>query len=185
VDEVRDMTEIEVALIDKVATLILNEWCNHWPEMRGMQSAIIGHENNSHFLQTSTPDAAMLILTMTGGIGEQSELIQIGFPYSTVEPLMRLLIPAPPEVESTPTRGGKPKWNHEFDEVKVPLIAEWKGLKMSAGDLTRLKPGDVITLDAACAAQVHLRLDNIPKFVGRPGTSNGKWAVQINGVLNP
>ena len=185
VDEVRDLTEIEVALIDKAVTLILNEWCNHWPEMRGLQSAIIGHENNSHFLQTSTPDAAMLVLTMTGGVGEQAEMIQMAFPYSTLEPLMRQLIPAPPEVESTPSRNGKLRWYREFDEVKVPLIAEWKGLKMSAGDLTRLKPGDLVTLDPACAAQVHLRLNQIPKFTGRPGTSNGKWAVQIDGLVSP
>ena len=183
-DEGRDLTEIEVALIDKAAALILNEWCNHWPEMRGLQSSIVGHENNSHFLQTSAPDAAMLILTMTGGIGEQSEQIQMAFPYTTVEPLMRQLLPAPPEVESTPSRSGKPRWSSQFDEVKVPMIAEWKGLKMSAGDLTRLKPGDVVTLDPACAAQVHLSLNQIPKFIGRPGTSNGKWAVQINGAVN-
>jgi flagellar motor switch protein FliM len=127
----------------------------------------------------------MLVLTMTGGVGEQAELIQIAFPYSTLEPLMRQLIPAPPEVESTPSRNGKLRWNREFDEVKVPLIAEWKGLKMSAGDLTRLKPGDLVTLDPACAAQVHLRLNQIPKFTGRPGTSNGKWAVQIDGLVSP
>jgi flagellar motor switch protein FliM len=184
-DAARDLTEMEVALMDKVAALILNEWCNHWPEMRGMQSSIVGHENNSHFLQTSTPDAAMLILSMTGGVGEQKEQIQMAFPYTTVEPLMRQLLPAPPEMDTPPAKTGKPRWNNEFNEVKVPLIAEWKGLKMSAGDLTRLKPGDVVALDAACAAQVHLRLNQVPKFIGRPGTSNGKWAVQINGAVNP
>ena len=48
-----------------------------------------------------------------------------------------------------------------------------------------LKPGDLVTLDPACAAQVHLRLNQIPKFTGRPGTSNGKWAVQIDGLVSP
>ena len=34
-------------------------------------------------------------------------------------------------------------------------------------------------LDPACAAQVQLRLNLVPKFIGRPGTSGGKWAVQL------
>ena len=182
--QARDLSEIEIALIDQVATLTINEWCNHWPEMRGLTPSLLGHENNSHFLQTSTPETAMLILTMTGGIGEQSEPIQIVFPYATVEPLMRLLSPAMPGAEATPARAAKPKWNSEFDEVKVPIIAEWQGLKMSAGDITRLKAGDVLALDSACAAQVQLLLNHVPKFIGRPGTSAGKWAVQLTSPIN-
>ena len=178
------MSEIEIALIDQVATLVISEWCNHWPEMRGLQPSLLGHENNSRFLQTATPDTAMLILTMTGGIGEQSEPIQIVFPYATVEPLMRLLSPSLPGSDAAPARAAKPKWNPEFNEVKVPVIAEWQGLKMSAGEITRLKVGDLLALDPACAAQVHLLLNHMPKFIGRPGTTGGKWAVQLTSHIN-
>lgn len=175
----RDLTEIEVALIDQIANLILTEWCNHWPEIREMRPALLGHENNSKYLQTATPDTAMLVLTMDGGFTDKLDPIQIVFPFATIEPLMRLLAPALPETDSAPAKTGKPKWNREFDDVKVPIIAEWKGLKMSAGQITQLKAGDVIALDPACAAQVHLRLNAVPKFTGRPGTCGGKWAVQL------
>lgn len=181
-DENRELTEIEIAIFDQVGTLILNEWCNHWPEMRELRSSVLGHESNSRFLQTALPDTAMLVLTLTGGISEQSEPIQLVFPYATVEPLMRLLSPAMP-AETLPAPPARLKWNPEFDEVQVPLVAEWHGLKMSAGDITRLKPGDVLNLDADCAAQVQIRLNNIPKFTGRPGTTAGKWAVQLTGKI--
>jgi flagellar motor switch protein FliM len=179
----RDLSEIEIALIDQIVALILTEWCNHWPEMRDLRPSILGHENNSKYLQTATPDTAMLVLSMDGGFGEKLELIQIVFPFATVEPLMRLLTPALPETDAAPARTGKPKWNAEFDDVKVPLTAEWKGLKMSAGQITQLKAGDVLALDPACAAQVHLRLSQVPKFIGRPGTCAGKWAVQLTGSV--
>lgn len=182
--EVHDLTEIEIALIDQVAALVLAEWCNHWPEMRDLSPVMLGHENNSRFLQTSLPESAMLILTMSGGIGEQSEPIQMAFPYATVEPLMRLISPSLPGSEAAPARNSGFKWNSEFDEMKVPVIAEWQGLKMSAGDVTRLKAGDVLALDPACAAQVQLRVNTIPKFTGRPGTTDGKWAVQLTAVIN-
>ncbi len=184
-EESRELTEIEIALFDQVASLVLTEWCNHWPEMRDLRSALLGHESNSHFLQTALPDAAMLIVSMNGGIGEQSEPIQLVLPYATVEPLMRLLSPSLPGTEPVPAPVAKLKWNAEFDDVPVPVIAEWHGLKMSAGEITRLKAGDLLALDPACAAQVQIRLNRVAKFTGRPGTSAGKWAVQLTGNIDP
>jgi flagellar motor switch protein FliM len=183
-EEARELSEIETALIDQVASLVIGEWCNHWPEMRGLQPSLLGHENNSRYLQTAAPDTAMLILTMDGGVGEQAEPIQIVFPYATVEPLVRLLSPSLPGAETAPARASRPKWNTQFNEIMVPVIAEWHGLKMSASEILRLKAGDLLALDPACAAQVHLRLNQVPKFIGRPGTSGGKWAVQLTSVNN-
>lgn len=183
-EEPRELSEIETALIDQVASLVIGEWCNHWPEMRGLQPSLLGHENNSRYLQTAAPDTAMLILTMNGGVGEQAEPIQIVFPYATVEPLVRLLSPSLPVAETAPARASRPKWNAQFNEIKVPVVAEWHGLKMSASEILRLKAGDLLALDPACAAQVHLRLNQVPKFTGRPGTSGGKWAVQLTSVNN-
>ena len=158
-DTARELSEIEVALVDQVATLFVNEWCAHWPEMRELRPAYLGHENNSRFLQTATPEVAMLIITLNSGLGDQLEPIQLAFPYMTVEPLMRLLAPA-----------GLPE-----NEV----IAEWQGLKLSAGDIAHLKQGSVLMLDPQCAAQVQLNFNQVPKFVGRPGTRAGNWAVEL------
>ncbi|HTV41953.1 MAG TPA: FliM/FliN family flagellar motor switch protein [Candidatus Sulfotelmatobacter sp.] len=183
-EEARDLSEIETALIDQVASLVIGEWCNHWPEMRGLQPALLGHENNSRYLQTAAPDTAMLILTMNGGIGDQSEPIQIVFPYATVEPLVRLLSPSLPVAETASARAARPKWNAQFNDIRVPVVAEWQGLKMSASEISRLKVGDTLALDPAVAEQVHLRLNQVPKFTGRPGTSGGKWAVQLTTVTS-
>jgi flagellar motor switch protein FliM len=181
--DARDLSEIEIALTDQLATLFLSEWCNHWPEMKELRPVLLGHENNSRFLQTAPPDTSMLILTMNAGIGEQLEQVQLAFPYSTVEPLMRQLSPALPETDSAPARPGKLAWNTGFDEVKVTASAQWQGLKISAAEITRMKLGDVFMLAPECATQVQLRLSQIPKFIGKPGMCGGKWAVQLTDLL--
>jgi flagellar motor switch protein FliM len=183
--ENRDLTDIEVALSDQSAMLMLAEWCNHWPEMRDLHATILGHENNSKFLQTSPPDTSMLVLTVAASISEQNETFQMVFPYATLEPLMRLLNPELTGAANAAPRPAQPRWNPAFDEVKVALTAEWQGLKMSAGDVTQLKPGDLIGLDPACAAQVLVRFGNIPKYFGRPGTTDAKWAVQLTAAVAP
>lgn len=177
-DQSRELSELEIALADQVTLLLLGEWCAHWPEMRELRPAILGHENNSRFLQTAPADTAMLVLPLNLGLGDQTQPAYLAFPYATVEPLVRLLCPAGLPRESG-AAAAKPKWNAEFDAVPVPLTAEWKGLKLSAGEITRLKPGDVLLLDGDCAAQVQLRLSHLTKFLGQPGTRAGKWAVQL------
>lgn len=176
----RDLNEIEVALTDQVATIILSEWCSHWPEMREVRHAVLGHESNSKFLQTSPADTAMLCVSLSVQLGEQAEYLYLAFPYTTVEPLMRLLCPSGvPEADTAAARAPKPKWNAEFDDVTVPVIAEWQGLKLSAGSIARLQKGDLLMLDPRCAGQVQLRFSHVPKFVGRPGTRGGRWAVEL------
>ncbi len=179
----RDLSEIEIALTDQLATLLLNEWCNHWPEMKELRPVLLGHENNSRFLQTAPQDTSMLILTMDAGIGDQLEPVQLAFPYATVEPLVRQLSPGLPGAEAAPARTGKLAWNPEFDEVKVNASAQWQGLKISAAEITRMKLGDVLMLGPECAGQVEFRLSHIPKFLGKPGMCGGKWAVQLTELL--
>jgi len=182
-DTARELSEIEVALVDQVSTLLVSEWCAHWPEMRDLRPAYLGHENNSRFLQTAAAETAMLVITLNAGLGDQLEAIQLAFPYVTVEPLMRLLAPAGLPENDVIAATARPKWNSEFDDVRVPVVAEWQGLKLSAGDIAHLKQGNVLMLDPQCAAQVRLNFNRVPKFIGRPGTRAGNWAVEVTNFV--
>ncbi len=179
----RDLSEIEIALADQIAVLLLQEWCNHWPEMRDLRPVLLGHENNSRFLQTAPPETAMLVFTLEARLGEQSESFQLAFPYGTLEPLVRQLSPALPESEPAPTRTASLKWNPEFDGVPVGTSAEWEGLTISAAQAACLKPGDVLMLAADCGSQVRLLLSQMPKFFGQAGVCGNKWAVQLTAPI--
>jgi flagellar motor switch protein FliM len=59
----------------------------------------------------------------------------------------------------------------------------WDDLVLSARDVANLKPGDVLPLDPRSTRQVKLRLVDMPKFEGHLGTTGGKWAVAVTGVM--
>lgn len=181
----RDMTEIEVALLDQALQIMLAEWCNHWNYEQEIRPVLLGHETNGRFLQTAASDTVMLHLSIEAHIGDCVEPIQLGFPYYTLEPLVlrmnKLLDLNAQDAES----GKEPemRWHKRLDEVVIPVTAEWLGNRMSVRELSNLKPGDTISLAAECEQHVTVRLANIRKFEGSLGTMDRQWAIQVKQIL--
>lgn len=177
-----DFTEIELALIEQAVQLIVTEWCNHWRPVKELRPVLLGYENNGRFLQTAPHDAIVLALSLEARIGDCLEVIQIGFPYFTLEPLIAALNQAVESSVGEPTKPAttKPRWNPHFDDIRIPVTAVWTDLELTARDIAALKVGDVLELPAACAEQVNVRFGEVPRFQGRLGTRGKKWAIELS-----
>ncbi len=68
----RYLTEIEIALLEDVLIIVLEEWCAQWRNEQELRPLLIGHESNGRFLQTSPKDAIMLALTLEASLGDCS-----------------------------------------------------------------------------------------------------------------
>jgi len=179
-----DFSEIEMALLDQAVQVVLAEWCNHWAAIQEVRPTLLGHENNGQFLQTAPHDTIMLVLAMEAKIGDCVEQMQVALPCFTLEPIIRKLGQfTDTALEESTVPATTPKWNRRFDEVPVPVTAIWDDLELTARQVANLREGDILPLDAASPRQIKLRLAEMPKFQGRLGTSNGKWAVAVTDVL--
>jgi flagellar motor switch protein FliM len=113
-------------------------------------------------------------------LGDCLETLQLAFPYFTVEPLVRQLSQESQQDKNGAVTGPqKIVWNQSLDDVKTRLTAEWKGLKLTAGQLGSLKLGDIIPLDAESLTTVQVRVEDLPKFRARLGTCGNRWAVEL------
>ena len=185
----QEMTDIEKVLLEQSVELLLNEWCGLWSGARELKPVILGYESNGGFLQTTPPEAIMLVICMEAGFGDCCGQIQIGFPFATVEPLIgRLCQSAAPTANPVPPASSPPaaawKWNSCFDEFRVPVTAEWDGLELTARQILALKVGDVLPLDSTRTQQVNVRVADLLGFQGRPGTLAGQWAVELTHAVN-
>lgn len=181
----RDMTEIEVALLDQALQIMLAEWCNHWNYDQEIRPILLGHETNGRFLQTAASDTVMLHLSIEAHVGDCVEPIQLGFPYYTLEPLvmrMNKLLDLNAQ-DAVNTRAPEMRWHPRLDEVVIPVTAEWVGIPMSVRELSHLKPGDTISLPPECEQNLKVRLANIRKFSGVLGTMDRQWAIQVKEVI--
>ena len=176
----RDLSEIEIALHDQIARVILGEWCGLWQKMIDLRPTIVGHENNGRFLQTAPHDTVMLCVAMEVRLGDCLETMQVAFPYFTVESLIRQLSQASQTEKSSPSNEPtRPVWNSSLDDVKTRVTAEWQGLTLTAGQLGQLRPGDVIPLNLESMTNVQVQIARLPKFRGRLGTCGNHWAVEL------
>ena len=176
----RYLTEIEVALMDDVVHMILEEWCHQWKAEQELTPLIVGHENTGRFLQTAPKDAVILAMTLEASFGDCSEQIQIGVPYYTIEPLVRRMqARRAKDANVTTTVEKKATWKDSYASIAMPVRAEWDTFEVSLREITDLRVGDVIEMPADQLRQTNLLLNGVPKFVGTVGVDTDHVAVQL------
>ena len=177
----RDLSEIEVALLDQAVQIMLEEWTRQWNGLQPLHPELLGHETNGRFLQTAPSDTTMLVAHFDASLGETEAPVQLAFPYFTLQPLVRQLNP-PLETtnpDPVPVATAPLQWNPDWNEIKVSIFAGWSGLELTARELADLKIGDLVQLAPHCAAQVQVRIADKPKFLARLGTCARSWAVEL------
>jgi flagellar motor switch protein FliM len=185
-DGIQEISEIERALLEQFVQIVLGEWCRRWAGIKEIKPVILGYETNGEFVQIA-PDTTMLALAMEVSFGDCKEQIQIAFPFSGIEELIRQLSRAPgittePQVP-TPTPGA-PKWKPCFDSVPLEIKAEWQLADLAVREIANLKVGDVLQVDARSASRkVLVRIGDQIKFHGQPGTVENHWAIELTEAI--
>lgn len=180
----RYLTEIEIALIEDVILIMLEEWCAQWKSEQELHPAIIGHENNGRFLQTSPRDAIMLALALECNFGDCSEQIQIGVPYYTIEPVVKRMQARRQKDTAVTATVKRAEWHPAYEGITVPVRAEWHALELTVREVASFRVGDVIEMRPSVCAETVIVLNESSKFIGTVGLDTDRVAVQITRKLN-
>ncbi len=175
----RYLTEIEVALMEDVIVIILEEWCGQWKGEKDLRPLILGHENNGRFLQTSPKDAIVLALELEVNFGDCSEQMRIGVPYYTIEPLVKKMQAQRQQDSAVGVVQKKAAWQKSYDHISLPVRAEWEAFELPLREVASLRVGDVVELPASLVQQTRLLLNGTPKFIGTVGLDSDRVAVQL------
>lgn len=180
-----ELSEIERLVLEPTVESILQEWCGLWSKNQELKPVVLGNESNARFIQFATPETKVLLLVMDATVGECAGSIVLAFPLATMEPLLQKLTPqVPEETVSTAKLPTTFQWNACFDDVPLALTAEWPAVELSAREVLTLKVGDVLPMDLQSTQRVEVRLADQMKFLGRPGSIAGQWAVELTQVIN-
>jgi flagellar motor switch protein FliM len=175
----RYLTEIEIALLEDIINIVLDEWCAQWKNEQELRPVILGHENNGRFLQTSPKDSVILALTLEASFGDCSEQIQIGMPYYTIEPIVRKMQSRRQKDNASANTEKRPQWIEAYNHIAVPVRAEWDACDVNLREIVNLRVGDIIELPSNLFEETRVLLNGTPKFIGKVGLEGDHAAVQI------
>jgi len=181
VDPDRPLREVEHALIDQAARILLQEWVENWKTRERLIPRLLGFENNPKFLTICDPDEEVKVLKYTATMGDVFDRLQLVLPVKMSEPLIQQLT-ADTDVkkkDAASKESRRPKWNTAYDGVKLRVSAVWDDVEMLSKDLLDFKVGDLLPLKSDSFDKVEVRLADRPKFMGRLGSVAKKSAVEI------
>ena len=179
--EERGLTDIENALVDDFNSILVEEWCRQWDDFMELHPTLIGKESSGRFLQTSPPEAMVLTLTMEASFGDVSGPIRIATPYYTIEPLVHMALES--DTKRQPQEKSKmARWHESYDDINVPVSAEWDAFEMSVHDLTNLKVGDIIETPKRLLTDTKLRMEGKTCFNGEIGKEGERVAFRVTEV---
>jgi flagellar motor switch protein FliM len=182
-EEERYLTEIEIALLEEIVDIIVQEWCRQWKDERHYTGRQIGHENNPRFLQASSADTVTLVVTIEALAGDTVEQIQLGIPYNMLEPIVKSMHAKRSREMQSSTDIKPQQWRSSYNQIAVPLIADWEIPGAAVSDILSLRVGDIIEMPKSTLASTRVRIANAPRFIAQTGTENGHVAIQINSEI--
>ncbi len=181
----RYLTEIEIALVEDVILILLDEWSSQWKLEIDLRPLLIGHENNGRFLQTSPRDAIMLALAVECSFGDCCEQFQIGVPYYMIEPVVKKMQARRQKDTVVLPAAKRAEWHAAHEAILVPVRAEWEAFHIPIREIASLRVGDVLELPATICAETRVLLNGTPKFLGLAGLDGDRVAVQLTRKLSP
>jgi flagellar motor switch protein FliM len=177
----RDLTEIDLKMLDRVVEAFLREYTSMWRILEPqLNYAIDGHEQNPGFVKIADLDTIMIFVVVEVKFGTVGGFIRLALPYATLEPLITKLT-APAQGASTKKEEAPPviEPSKPILEVPMQLKANWMGLRLSISELKKLQKDDVFVLGEDLSTRTSLFVGDVHKFNGQMGRKGDHLAVKI------
>jgi flagellar motor switch protein FliM len=185
IDKMRDFSEIELLIIERVMTACVQLLREPWENVVDIHPRLERIETNSQFAQIISPSEMIAIVTINIKIGEVEGLMNICLPYITLEPVMDKLNTK--FWYSSMQERDEMKYAGDIEsmisKVDVPVTAILGNSSISVADFSSLQIGDIIRLDSKVNQELSVYAGDIKKFTALPGAIGDKYAVRITSII--
>ncbi|MDR2938910.1 MAG: flagellar motor switch protein FliM [Clostridiales bacterium] len=186
VKKVREFSEIEVILLERIVTQMLNFLSEPWGNVAKLTPELNEIETNSQFAQIIAPNEMIALVTLNIKIGSSEGLLNFCIPHIVVEPIMKRLNTkfwfSKNNVEDDSAQY-KEELSSSLEKAVVPVTAVIGRTSIAVSDFVHLQAGDIITLDSFVNSDFNVMVGNLLKFRAKPGISRGKNSMQITSFV--
>ncbi|MCL2386695.1 MAG: flagellar motor switch protein FliM [Defluviitaleaceae bacterium] len=183
--KMRDFSEIEKILLERVMLQILSFLPEPWEGVLPLRPRLEKIETNTQFAQIISPTDKVALVVLTIKIGSSEGNISFCLPHRVLEPVVDRLYTRfwYGQREEEDKEIYRERLEVELERAKVPVSVQVGKSKIMVNDFVNLQVGDIIPLDSYVSSDVNVLVGSMHKFHAKPGTSRGKYAVQITDLI--
>lgn len=184
-DKVREFSEIELLIIERIMTACVQLLREPWENVVDVNPRLERIETNSQFAQIISPSEMIAIITINIKIGEVEGLMNICLPYITLEPVMDKLNTKfwYSSMQEKNEREYADVIANLISKAVIPVKAILGNSTISVSDFSGLQVGDIVRLDTKVNQELDVYVGDIKKFTALPGATGEDYAVRITSVI--
>lgn len=186
-DVSKAFSDIDLALIGRVITQMVKNIENAWSRIIPINASLDRIETSAQFAQIVSYNDPTAIVTMCIKIADDAEgFINVCIPYIALEPIVEKLEHSmwASSKKIIVDEENAQIIKNKLNKSKIKVTARFKDTAITLGDFLALEPGDVLTLNHKVTEEVILNMENRPKFHGKLGTYDNKYAIKITDILD-
>ncbi len=182
---VRQLTEVETQIMQRIMGRILNILREAWINVVDLSPSIEFIESNPQFAQICPPNDMVLSIVVEIKIHDVTGLMNLCIPYNTVESIAIKFNAASwfAAIRKEPLTTNVEAITKQVRIVELPFIAELGSASVILQDILSLQVGDILVTDRTVKEDLDIRVGNLVKFRGRAGIMGKKLAISISEVI--
>jgi len=186
-ENMKQFTEIELALIERVLRQAVTVFDEAWDKVIELSTQIDRIETSSQFAQVSAPNEPTAVIILNITMGEETGLMSICIPHTAIEPVAQQLNTrmwySGGVRDDTRSEERAAMLTGKLLSTPIPLTAFFEQTPATVSDIVNLQIGDVIKLDHPVEQPLTVKVHHIPKFRVTVGTLGQKYALQIVEII--
>jgi flagellar motor switch protein FliM len=182
----RELTEIEHALMRNVTEVLLAAISEAWSAIVPVTFRFVGAEMNPQFAQVVAPSDMVVLISFEVALGQfAGGMMSLCIPYLVLEPAIgKFSAQSYFSGNKAADMPGLPEdIADELGLVGVPVAIELGDTELMVTDLLALDVGDVVPLEVPVGADVTLTVGGTRAYTAQPGTRGKRLAVQVTGRI--
>ncbi len=174
----RALTEIEQNVMDSVVKLLLDSLSEAWRPVTEVQFKIHGRETRPQMLQVTGPNEIVILVAFDLRVAEARGMLNLCIPASAIESVGDRFAQGWQRASRQPTADEESWLSTNLGRVTVPVTA-MLGTTLSANELLKLQPGDVIALGHSATQPIDVQVGEVSRFRGRLASDGQTMSVRV------
>lgn len=176
------ITQIEQKVLSNVIEKIMFDLKKAWMVVDNFEFKLDSFETDIDFVQLSSPNESVLLITFEISIGDQSYLMNLCFTTFAFDPILsKLSSKRVSTIKNSKYFGmsASEVIKLQLAEVELPVVVELGETQITFQELIDLKIGDIIVLDNKIHNELKVSVNDKLSYYAHPGVVNNHKAIRI------